>query len=392
MKFDKPRQLWNLQFEGAWPTSVAFLGDNRIAAGNRNGQLLIWQLPDEPAAGDSKEPPSLLPERQLVGHTNGITRLRASRDGKTLYSSSLDHTVRRWDTSQATDGVAEIVLDRQTREREARRKRDEEREKILNAPGVATPTSRSNLVYEAHQEWVLSLDLAHDETKLASGDAKSRVVVWDVSSGKAVSEWSGHPWNDIVAVGLSPDGNLALVSEYTYKRDDFDIPAAALKLWNVDSAEVVHDMLKLQFPKLDPEKTTYGSAQVWRKFVAHGLIAVAFSPDQSLVAAGQGGETNTGQLHLFDVETGKLVRTVGGHRYGVCDVRFSKDGKHLLSSGRDTTVRVTQVDDGKEVAAIGKERGGQFKDWIHAFDLSPDESLLAAADIAGAVQVWRLTD
>ena len=77
---------------------------------------------------------------------------------------------------------------------------------------------------------------------------------------------------------------------------------------------------------------------MWRKFVANGLIATAFSPDGKLVAAGQGGETDTGKVHLLDAATGKLVRDVSGHKEGVTDVLFSSDGKHLISVGRDTCV------------------------------------------------------
>ena len=71
-------------------------------------------------------------------------------------------------------------------------------------------------------------------------------------------------------------------------------------------------------------------------------------------------------------------------------MKFSADGKYVLSGGRDTTVRICQVEDGKEVAALGKPRGGQFKDWIHAIAISPDQTKVAAADIAGIVHVWQL--
>ena len=71
-------------------------------------------------------------------------------------------------------------------------------------------------------------------------------------------------------------------------------------------------------------------------------------------------------------------------------MRFSADGEHLLSSGRDTTIRICQVEDGKEVAVLGAPRGGQFKDWFSALALSPDQRLVAAADIAGSIQVWSL--
>jgi WD40 repeat protein len=109
-----------------------------------------------------------------------------------------------------------------------------------------------------------------------------------------------------------------------------------------------------------------------------------------MVAIGQGGETDTGKVHLLEAATGKLLRDVSGHQYGVTDVLFSSDGKHLVSVGRDTCVRICQVADGKEVAVLGSPRGGQFKDWLSAVALSPDQEHLAAADIAGSVHVWRV--
>ena len=407
MKINKPIQRWQLSYEGEWPTSVAFLGSSRrLAAGNRAGQIYVWDLPDSPPEpdeetseakdaqnnkGDEKpNPPDFGPYRLLEGHTNGVSHLLATTDGKTLISSSLDHSIRLWDLEVAATGSAEIVPDSITRERNTRYKSKEEKEQILNAPGVKVETDSKSQVLAGHQDWVLSLGMSHDEQRLISGDVGSLVVVWDLKERKEVARWTGHPWNWALAADLSPDGKQAVVSEYRYKRDDFDIPAAALKLWNVADSSEKLDYLKVQFPKIDPELSTYGSAQLWRKFVAGGLIAADFSTDGKMIAVGQGGETSNGQVHLLDAESGKLIRTVSGHKSGICDVKFSADGKYLLSSGRDTTLRICQVADGKEVAVLGEPRGGQFKDWLHGFAISPDQQTIAAADIAGFVHVWQL--
>ena len=282
------------------------------------------------------------------------------------------------------------MLNEKEQARLARYKRDKEKADILEAPGVKVETVDAVATLKGHRDWVGSLGLSRGEKRLISGDVTSLVITWDLAAQKELIRWTGHPWNWAVATALSPDGETALVSEYTYKRDDFDIPAAALKLWNTSDGKEKLDLLKLQFPKLDPKATSYGSARDWRKFVKGGLIAADFSPDGKLIAAGQGGETDTGKVHLFDATNGKLVRTVSGHRYGVCDVKFSGDGNYIMSSGRDTSVRICQVSDGKEVAVLGKERGGQFKDWIHAFAISPDQKTVAGADIAGYVHVWTL--
>jgi WD40 repeat protein len=388
----KPKIRYQLTFEGSWPTGVAFLGSGRrLAAANQLGQIFVWDLPDTPPKFDAKgskerQAPDVPPVRRLDGHQNEVTRLALTPDGKHLVSASLDRTVRVWDIDGPVSGKAEAVLDSETRQREARRLGKKE---PAPAPGVPVETQKAAHVLEGHAEWVYALGVSGDGKRVISGDAASQVIVWDLVEHKPVARWSGHSWNWIVAASLSPDGQIALVSEYRYKRDDFDIPIPALKLWEATSGKEKLDLLKVQFPKLNPSDRSYGGSQVWRKFVANGLIATAFSPDGKLVAIAQGGETDTGKVHLLDVSSGKLLRTVSGHQSGVTDVMFSPDSKYVISVGRDTCARVCQMADGKEAAVLGSPRGGQFKDWLNAVALSPDGRFLAATDIAGRVHVWE---
>ena len=97
-----------------------------------------------------------------------------------------------------------------------------------------------------------------------------------------------------------------------------------------------------------------------------------------------------GKVFLIDPATGTKVRELTpGHQSGLTDLCFHPDGQHLASSGRDTLVRIWNIADGKMVKELGKPRGGQFKDWIHAISFSPDGTRLAAADMAGFVHVWQ---
>ncbi|HEX3149338.1 MAG TPA: hypothetical protein VHR66_14790 [Gemmataceae bacterium] len=387
----KSKLAYQLTFEGSWPTSVAFFGGNRrLATANQLGQIVVWDLPEKPPEfkADPKteqKAPNIWPVRKLEGHTNEITRLVATPDGKQLVSSSLDRTVRIWPADGAVAGKTAMILDADARKREARRQGKKD---LPTTPGITLETHTAGTVLEGHREWVYSLGISSDGKRIISGDAAAQIIVWDLASKKSVAQWQGHPWNWIVAASLSPDGKTALVSENRYKRDDFDIPGPALKLWNIETGKEALDIMKVQFPKFNPAERGYSPSQVWRKFVANGLIATAYSPDGKLVAVGQGGETDTGRVHLLDTSSGKLVRTVSGHQNGVTDVIFSADSKHVISVGRDTCVRICQVADGKEVAVLGSPRGGQFKDWLSAVALSPDERWLAASDIAGMVHVW----
>ena len=393
MNINNPKLLWQLNFEGPWPTGIAFLGSGRrLAAANEGGQIYVWDLPEtppafEPPKNSERKAPDQPPVRRLEGHTNGVTRLVATPDGKTLVSASLDHSIRIWEPEAAATGTADAILDIDQRKSKAKR---EKKDELLTAPGVTVETVGSAHALAGHEDWILSLGASTDCKRLISGDVKSQVIVWDLAERKEIARWTGHPWNWIVAAALSADGQTAVVSEYRYKRDDFDIPAAGLRVHDASTGEEKLNIVKTMFPKYKPEETSYGSAQVWRKFFANGLICADISPDGTLVALGQGGETDTGKIQLIEIATGKLVRELSGHQYGATDCKFSPDGKLILSTGRDTTLRICQVEDGKEVAALGSPRGGQFKDWLNALAISPDQKCVAATDIAGLVHVWAL--
>jgi len=396
---DKIKPLWRLPMEtGSWAVSVAFVGSSRrVAAGNQDGLLIVWDLPDEPPVpvkrfepdgreyeGFEPSPPAM----QLVGHTNGITRLVAPRDGRCLVSASLDHTVRLWDLAAAPSGRAALVLDRKQRRYRAQRLEEKKRPEILDAPGVEIPTLQATATWDAHHDWVVALGISADGRRVISGDDARQIIVWDVDAKKEVTRWqcSGVAW--IAAAALSADGQLAAVSQFRRKGGDYNNYPAGLRIFNVADGGVQLDVLATNYPK--EKNPPYQYQYAYHEFVAEGLVALAFSPDGKLLAVGQGGEGGPGKIHLVETATGKVARSVPGHKYGVTDLLFTGDGKHLFSAGRDTRFRITRVEDGGEVALIGQERGGQFTDWLAAIALSPDERRLAAADIAGFVQVWDL--
>jgi WD40 repeat protein len=249
----KPKLQYQLTFEGSWPTSVVFLGSSRrLAAANQLGQIFIWDLPEIPPAfkvdpKTDRKAPNVWPVRRLDGHLNEISRLAATSDGKLLVSASFDHTVRIWPIGGPAAGKSEAILNEETRKREKQRtgKKD-----AAPAPGITVETQTACDVLTGHNEWIYALGISRDGKRLISGDAASQVIVWDIATRKPVMKWSGLPWNWIVAASLSPDGSTALVSEYRYKRDDFDIPAPGLKLWSTTTGKETPRSLEIGDPQV----------------------------------------------------------------------------------------------------------------------------------------------
>jgi WD40 repeat protein len=73
---------------------------------------------------------------------------------------------------------------------------------------------------------------------------------------------------------------------------------------------------------------------------------LAYSPDGKFIAAADGVYQ---RVQLFDSTTGKLLRTLWGHRESVMSVAFSHDGKRLITSSRDKTARIWDVATGEQL-------------------------------------------
>ncbi len=357
---EKAVLLWSLPWDSGWVTSVSFLGPNRVAAGNDRGQILVWDLPEKSGA------PAPAPARRLDGHTNTVNRLLATPDGRWLISASNDHTVRYWDAQAPAKGAGTVVLNARAVEEAAVRKRGK---KVVPSE-IEVAVQEAERVLIGHREWVLGLALSRDGTTLVSGDDAGEVIVWDRPAGKEVRRWKVKGW--AWAVALAPDARAAAVSERLPLVFDSG-RHAGLKVWDVQTGQM----------KLDLSKT----------FDKQLISAAVFSPDGKWLAVGRGGEIDgvNGKVTLLDAATGKKVRELTpGHLNGLTNLAFHPDGKYLFSCGRDTTVRVWSVSDGKLVKELGRPRGGQFKDWIHAVSVSSDGRRLAAADMAGQVHIWAL--
>lgn len=331
-------------------SAVAFIGNDKVAAGNKRGDILIWNLP----SGDGK---TALPARRLLGHTRDINRLLVTPDGKTLISSSNDQTVKLWDALSDAGEPGTVVLNDGVPLKGVV-------EKVAKLPDAPPPLVAKVTVQKplreltGHKEWVQGLSLTPDGKRLVSGDDQGVIIVWDLPAGKELNRWQVKNW--VRSLGISPDGKTVAVSQHVPYRDKVKV-MPSFHLWDADTGKMKMDLTKE---------------------ITGGMTTVAFSSDGKWLAMCRGNielEGPTGKITLFDPSTGKKVRELTpGHSRGATDLAFHPDGKHIFSAGRDQLVKVWRLEDGKLVRDLGKfvDRGY----WITSISISPDGRLLAAAD------------
>lgn len=358
LALEKASKVWTIPWDADWVTAVSFVGDGRrLAAGNKLGQILIFDLPDKT---DGPFPP---PQLRLDGHTNMITGLAATPDGRWLFSVSYDHTLRLWDLHAPAKGKGAAVL-------------KGEKVKKGKAPEKAefpVETHEAQKVLTTHKEWIRSFSLSKDGNHLLTGDDSGLNILWEMPAGKELRRWQVKGWQP--AVALSPDAAHAVSCEYAPRYAEFP---NGIRLWDAASAK----------ERLDLGMTLKRGTG---KNNVIPMSAAAFSPDSNLLALGEAGERDGfAKVFLINVADGKKLHEMNGHQYGVNAVAFHPDGLHLASAGRDTTVRIWRIADGKHVTDIGKGRGGQFQDWIHGITFTQDGRWLAAADMAGLIHIWSV--
>ena len=126
--------------------------------------------------------------------------------------------------------------------------------------------------------------------------------------------------------------------------------------WDIARGHEIH-----RFPKLGAVKS------------------LAFRPDGKAIATANGDE-----LQISEIATGRQVRriTTNGYLDTIESVAYSPDGKVLASSGYVGSLQLWDADTGREIRRIGGLRG-----WTRCVAFTPDGRFIAAGDERGA-HLW----
>jgi WD40 repeat protein len=322
--------------------SVALSADGeRVLSGGNDQTARLWEV----ATG-----------RQVClfsGHRNAVTGVALSRDGRQALTGSTDGTARLWSTE--TGGVVRS-FDHQGAVYSALFSPDDRTVLTLGvgAPGrlwsAETGLDRGRL--EGTMPLFRAAFTADGQTVYTASAVSSTVRAHRVSDGKAFGvALTGR------TASLSRDGRRLLACDGTQLARLLSLPGGALE-------------------------GSYNSASK----SASQVHCAALSPSGGLVALG--GEKD---VVLWEAG-GKLVRRLEGHSGPVYALSFSADGRRLASGSDDRTVRVWDVDTGRELARLGDFEGEVYSvDWRYVLVYGYSDHTLRLWDVVERRQLRRLT-
>ncbi len=170
----------------------------------------------------------------------------------------------------------------------------------------------------------------------------------------------------IVAVAYSPDGNWIAVSGYRevllHKSDGSELVARLVGVSDRIQSIVFSPDGKLM-AAVGGTPARFGEVQIWdlethqlKKSLtvsSDTLFGASFSPDGSKLAFGCADNT----IRIVDVQSGKELQKMTHHDNWVFGTAFSVDGKRLVSVGRDRAVKIMDVNTGAFIENLNQLRG-----------------------------------
>ncbi|MEW6209158.1 MAG: tail fiber domain-containing protein [Acidobacteriota bacterium] len=286
------------------------------------------------------------PERPPLAHSNYVTALALTPDGRMLISASHDNTVKLW---AMPEGAWLATLPAHTGD-VTRLAITPDGKMLVTASADALrlhtlPDGQLQAVLDAHTDIINAIAITPDGKMLVSASNDKTARVWSLPEGRLIATLEGHS-APVRTLALAPDGRLLA----TGGKDN------RLRIWSLPEARLLMTL------------SGYSSERF------------AITPDSRMIAIA------SYEIALRSLSDGRLMTTIRPGVGETNDLAISPDGKILVSSSRETLF-LWSLPDGKQLRRL--DRAGYS---LGGFIFSPDSRVMMSSGGYDSGRLWSLPD
>jgi len=172
-------------------------------------------------------------------------------------------------------------------------------------------------VLQGHEDVVNTVHITPDGKRAVSGGYDTSLYIWDIESAKCLGKLSGHS-STISSVKITVDGLKAVSASHD----------GTVRVWNLSAVAFHTDKKSTSFPSK--------------------IKALARTDDGKQVVTGIEGRIlskNRFEIHVYDFDTGTKIRSLEGHTSHINTVRFTPNGKYVISGSGDHSIRIWNLEE-----------------------------------------------
>ncbi len=116
------------------------------------------------------------------------------------------------------------------------------------------------------------------------------------------------------------------------------------------------------------------------------VYSVKFSPDGKYLLSG----AHDAHLNVWEIESDyKLIHSVPGHNYSIYSIVFSPDTKHFATGSRDKTLKIWDANTFEVIQRLDKEKSDGHKNSVNKLLLMEYQDLLISCGDYRSIIVWK---